>query len=135
MRYLVVAYQTATSPELAARLAQLADDDPEPTWITLLVPAREEPPGSELQARRQAEQAAAHLEAGAGVHVAWSTIGDVDPLRAIEHELSALPGEYDGIVLSTLPPGISRWLALEAPTEAERRFGLPVVHVIAQPAR
>ena len=132
-RFLVVAYQTATSPELARRLGELAETDPEPTYITLLVPAREALPGSEVQARAQAAAAANILERSAGVHVAWSLVGDAHPQRAIEEELRALPGEYSAIVLSTLPRATSKWLPLADPDELRRRFGLPVHHVEAQP--
>nr|AXL05977.1 hypothetical protein [uncultured bacterium] len=132
-RFLVVAYQTATSPELVRRLSELAEADPEPTYVTLLVPAREEHPGSEAQARGHADAAARILERNAGVHVSWSVIGDAHPMRAIEEELRALDGEYDAIVLSTLPPGTSRWLELANPEEAARTLGIPVHHVVAQP--
>ena len=36
-------------------------------------------------------------------------VGDPDPLKAIEKTLAQRP--FDEIILSTLPPGISRWLA------------------------
>jgi 2Fe-2S iron-sulfur cluster binding domain len=41
-------------------------------------------------------------------------------------------------VVCTLPPGISRWLKLDLVHRAERKFGLRVIHVVAEavePAR
>ena len=136
-RYLVVADRTLTSPDLLDRVAELAAEDPEPTYVTLLIPARyvsyhhgvaQE---SEAVARRQAEEAA-EVYVDAGVGVTWMVIGDVSPPLAIEDELAAMPGEYEAIVISTLPPGLSRWLRLDVPVEAERRFDIPVIHVIAE---
>lgn len=87
------------------------------------------PPGwvyeeNERQRRAQAEAEAARqaLEAQ-GIPIALAKAGDVSPLLA--H-----PGEYQAIVLATLPPGLSRWLRLDVHSQAER-FGLPVIHVIA----
>ena len=68
-----------------------------------------------------------------GIPVEEAKAGDISPLLAIEEELLAHPGAYQAIVLSTLPPGPSRWLRLDVHTQAER-FGLPVIHVIAQAA-
>ena len=40
---------------------------------------------------------------------------------------------FDEIVLSTLPPGLSRWLKLDVRHRFEQRFGLPITTVIGQP--
>ncbi|WP_243030844.1 hypothetical protein [Thermus altitudinis] len=133
-RYLVVAHRTAKSPELAKKLLEIRDQDPEARFV-LLVPAV--PPGGwvyeekEIQerARKEAEAAKAALEAQ-GIPVEEAKPGDVSPLLAMEEELMAHPGAYQAIVLATLPPGLSRWLRLDVHTQAER-FGLPVIHVIA----
>ena len=37
----------------------------------------------------------------------------------------------DEIILSTLPPGISRWLKKDLPHRVEQRFALPVTTVIS----
>ena len=39
-------------------------------------------------------------------------------------------GEFDEIIISTLPLGISRWLKLDLVSKA-RGLGLPVTHVAA----
>lgn len=59
-------------------------------------------------------------------------VGDPRPLQAIDDVL--LRGErFDGIVLSTLPPGISRWLRLDLPHRVEAQLGLPVTHLVGEP--
>ncbi|GAA6742697.1 hypothetical protein [Thermus antranikianii] len=133
-RYLVVAHRTAKSPELARKLAELRGQDPEARFV-LLVPAV--PPAGwvyeegEIQrrAKEEAEAAKAALEAQ-GIAIEEAKPGDVSPILALEEELMAHPGEYQAIVLATLPPGLSRWLRLDVHSQAER-FGLPVIHVIA----
>lgn len=133
-RYLVVAHRTAKSPVLAQKLIEIRNQDPEARFV-LLVPAVI--PGgwvyeeNEIQerARKEAEAAKAALEAQ-GIAIEEAKPGDVSPILALEEELMAHPGEYQAIVLATLPPGLSRWLRLDVHSQAER-FGLPVIHVIA----
>ena len=55
-------------------------------------------------------------------------VGDAHPVRAIDDVLIDRP--YDEIILSTLPPGVSRWLRLDLPRRVEQRFALPVTTVI-----
>ena len=138
-RYLIVAHQTACSPELLDRVTALAGADPGAEF-TLLVPATptghllhnwEEGEARQL-ARKRASEAMATLSA-AGIPVAAARVGSHSPLEAVGDELQAHPG-YDRIVLSTFPPGVSRWLKGNLPAILERRFRLPVDHVVA-PAR
>jgi len=138
-RYLIVAHQTAGSPELLERVRALAGADPGAEF-TLLVPATptghllhnwEEGEARQL-ARKRASEAMASLTA-AGIPVAAARVGSHSPLEAVGDELQARPG-YDRIVLSTFPPGVSRWLRGNLPAILERRFRLPVDHVVA-PAR
>ncbi|HEX6311733.1 MAG TPA: hypothetical protein VF152_08905 [Acidimicrobiia bacterium] len=60
-------------------------------------------------------------------------LGDSSPVLAIGDVLRA--HEFDGIILSTLRPGASRWLKLDLPHRVERDFGLPVKHVVADAER
>jgi hypothetical protein len=55
-------------------------------------------------------------------------VGDADPLRAIREVLHEQ--EFDEIILSTLPPGASRWLRMDLPHRVERSSKLPVTHVV-----
>jgi hypothetical protein len=138
-RHLIVAHQTAASPELVERVRQLAAADPEAQFV-LVVPATptshlltwEEGEARQLAARR-ASQASEALRA-AGVEVVAARVGSHSPLEAVGDELQASPG-YASIVVSTFPPGVSRWLKADLPNQLRRRYRLPVDHVVAAPAR
>ena len=55
-------------------------------------------------------------------------VGDESPLAAIKDVLREK--EFDEIIVSTLPPGISRWLGQDLVSRVERSFAIPVTHVI-----
>jgi hypothetical protein len=59
-------------------------------------------------------------------------IGDENPVLAVDDALRR--EHFDEIIVSTLPPGVSRWLKRDLPHRLERRFGLAMTHVIATPA-
>ena len=52
-----------------------------------------------------------------------------NPVKAIEDAVSRR--KYDGIILSTLPSGISRWLGQDLPHKVTRKFKGPVTVVTA----
>jgi hypothetical protein len=56
-------------------------------------------------------------------------LGDPEPLTAIEDAMAV--EQFDEIIISTLPSGISRWLGMDLPSRAERKFKLPVTTVTA----
>src|SRR5215203_4137224 len=58
-------------------------------------------------------------------------VGDPDPMKAIEKTVAQR--RFDEIILSTLPPGISRWLAWDLPHRVRRRTDVPLT-VIAAPS-
>jgi hypothetical protein len=58
-------------------------------------------------------------------------VGDERPLQAIQDVVRER--EFDEIILSTLPPGLSRWLGQDLPHRVERQFDVPVRHVIGDP--
>jgi hypothetical protein len=134
-RYLVVTHQTALSPDLQRKVSALVAEDPAAEF-TVLVP---EAPGLPITwegetvdvARHRAEAAKTALEETAGARVVRTAVGAPDPFKAIADELLAHPG-YDTLVISTFPPGISRWLKLDLVHRAERKFGLRVIHVVAE---
>jgi len=134
-RYLIVTHQTALSLDLQRLVRALVEKDPAAEFA-LLVP---EAPGVPLTwegetvqvARQRAEAARALLEETAGARVVRTAVGVPEPLQAIADELLMAPG-YDTLVICTLPPGISRWLKLDLVHRAERKFGLPVIHVVAE---
>ncbi len=57
------------------------------------------------------------------------TVGDPNPLVAIEKAVAEQ--QFDEIILSTLPAGISRWLALDLPHRIRRKFDIPLTVVTA----
>jgi hypothetical protein len=134
-RHLIVAHQTAGSPELVDRVLELAERDPKAEFV-LLVPATptghllhwEEGEARQLAALRARE--ASEALRTAGVEVVTARVGSHSPLEAVADELSMQP-DYAGIVVSTFPPGLSRWLRVDLPNQLRRRFRLPVEHVVA----
>lgn len=134
-RYLIVTHQTALSPDLQRQVRALAAEDPAAEFA-VLVP---EMPGSTFTwegetvdvARHRAEAAKTLLEEKAGARVFRTAVGAPDPLKAIADELLMGSG-YETLVICTLPPGISRWLKLDLVHRAERKFGLRVIHVVAE---
>ena len=137
-RYLVVAHLTATSEELLNRCFQLAVDGKGESTFTIIVPAtplHDMPTWSESDTRKDADQRAAESRKAfeaRGLVVADSRRGDSSPILAIDDALREDGARYDVLVLSTLPQDSSRWLRLDVHNQAEERFGLPVVHVIAE---
>ena len=130
---LVVAHQTAATDGLLDAVRERAQRGP--AQFHLVVPRQ--PHGlekvlnpldvGEEEASRVLEAALPKLLAAAG-HEVTGSIGDAEPLMAIEDAIHL--GNYDEIIISTLPLGISRWLKLDLISKA-RALGLPVTHVEA----
>ncbi|MDQ3934644.1 MAG: hypothetical protein M3340_08445, partial [Actinomycetota bacterium] len=111
---LVVANQTADSPELIQALGERAKQGK--AEFTLLLPPL---PGHREEARERADEiVAAWREAGLE---AKGSVGDPDPLVAVKEEWD--PGRYDEVVISTLPTGASKWLQIDLPHRVERATG------------
>ena len=134
-KYLLVAHQTAEAPELIDAARELAAEDAEADF-TLLVPATpvgdlmtwEEGEAKEV-ARDRAESASAALRSN-GVNVVDVRVGDADPALAIGDEF--LDGRrYQAVIISTLAPGISRWIKMDAVSKVRRQHPkLRVIHVV-----
>jgi hypothetical protein len=130
---LVVAHQTAATPPLLEAVRERAQRGP--ATFHLVVPRR--PHGlakvadpeefGQDEAQRVMADALPKLSAVAG-HEVTGSIGDAEPLMAIQDAINL--GQYDEIIVSTLPLGISRWLKLDLISKA-RGLGLPVTHVLA----
>ena len=130
---LVVAHQTAATDGLLAAVRERAQRG-EATFH-LVVPSQPhgmhkvvdpEDTGSD-EAKGVLEDALPKLSQAAGVEVTGS-IGDSEPLSAIQDAVNL--GNYNEIIISTLPRRISRWLHLDLVSKA-RGLGLPVTHVEA----
>jgi len=149
-RYLVVANKTLGGDELAEAIRQRLAEGPCEFYV--LVPATSSVGGLESfgpglgglpslpgtdekafpAARRRLDAEVDRIRtAGAAVD---GEVGNADPLRAISDLLGRR--QFDEIILSTLPPGLSRWLRWDLPARVQRKFRLPVTHVHAwEPAR
>jgi GABA permease len=135
-RYLVVANQTLASEVLLAELRSRVREERSQFYV--LVPATHPNDGvvwTEGQVRKVTEQhmheALDRLRAE-GFEVAGE-VGDASPVRAIGDVLLVQPEGFDEIILSTLPPGPSRWLHQDVPHRVRRTYRLPVTHVVAAP--
>src|SRR5919199_2728738 len=125
--YLLVAHQTAQSPELLDAARQLQQEDASAAFV-LLVPRTpvgnllvwEEGETAEV-AERHAAGARARLQEH-GMTVLEAKTGDQDPVTAIGDELRKGGRRYAAIVLSTLPPGASRWLNMDVISRSRRTF-------------
>ena len=134
-RYLVVANQTLAGGHLLEKLRDLRGRGP--CTFHVVVPAT--PPKdhswTDGEARHTASErldAAVATLRSEGLEVDGE-VGDEHPMEAVLDVL--LRGEaFDAIVLSTLPPGRSRWLRRDLVGGLEARTGLRVIHVIGQPA-
>jgi hypothetical protein len=59
-------------------------------------------------------------------------VGAPDPLEAVRDAIARQ--KVDEVIVSTLPPGLSRWLRRGLPQQVERLTGLPVTHVTDEKA-
>lgn len=131
-RYLVVANQTLGGAQLLQMLRHLAE---QPATFHVLVPAT--PPADHLWTEAEARGIArSRLETALerfrriGAEEVTGEVGDARPMQAIDDVLSR--EHFDEIVLSTLPPRLSRWLKLDLIHRVRSTYGLPVRHVISQ---
>jgi hypothetical protein len=78
---------------------------------------------------RLAEGVEAFTATGATVS---GEVGDANPVYAVAAALRAQPdADWQSIIVSTLPPGVSRWLGLDAVSRIRREYDLPVTHLVA----
>jgi hypothetical protein len=131
---LVVAHQTACTDGLLAAVHERAERGP--ASFHLVVPRN--PHGMHKVVDPQdveANEAAAvlrtalpKLSEAAGSKITGA-IGDPEPLMAIEDAINL--GQFDEIIISTLPRRVSKWLKLDLVSKA-KGLGLPVTHVEAR---
>src|SRR5262245_24656869 len=145
-RVLVVANETVAGRKLhdAVRRATMG----QPSQVLVVSPALNSPlrhfVSDEGGARREAQKRldrSLHALADAGID-ARGEVGDADPLQAIEDALRTFGA--DEIIISTHPEGRSNWLEKGIVSGAEKRFTVPITHVVvdleaekaaAEPAR
>jgi hypothetical protein len=132
-RILVVANQTAAGQELLEEIANRCRG--KDCGVMLVSPAMvgsraehwasDVDKGMDLARERMAGSVAALRRVGVEVR---AEVGDPDPNMAIEDALRVFPA--DEIVISTLPPGESRWLEHDVVERTRREVDLPMTHVI-----
>jgi hypothetical protein len=130
--YLVVANQSLASPSLADAVRErIGTGD---ARFHVIVPATPVPHGLTWD-EAEAVEAATERLAGALVHLRGlgatvsGEVGSPDPVAAATDALRA--EAYDEVILSTLPPGISRWLGQDVPTRLRHAVAIPVTVVIS----
>ncbi len=128
--YLIVANRTLASPELASAIEQRMTD--EAARFRIVVPAtptRSLGTWDEDESREAAQERLDALLRSVRALGAEATgeIGAPDPVDAVADALRSWPA--DEVIVSTLPPGISRWLGSEVPDRIADVARLPVVVV------
>ena len=134
-RYLVVAHQTAKSSELRRAVQEVAAHDRDAVF-TLLVPAT---PPADLLTWTDGQAAAVAATAGDEARELWEAdgvvvdqviVGDANPVYAVGDAFGE--AEWDQVVVSTLPIGVSRWLKQDVIHRLSRESPVPVTHVITE---
>jgi hypothetical protein len=132
--YLVVGNQTLDSPELTGAIRERMSAGP--ATFHLVVPASPTSQRGMTWDEDEARAAAAdRLNAALsrlhdmGAQVTGE-IGAPDVIEATEDALRSR--ETDEVLLSTLPPGISRWLGQDVPTRLKGSILVPVTVVTTQ---
>lgn len=152
-RYLLVANKTLTGPEVLASIRERAAEDAvfhivvpdsggpgrsSDSNVGLFLPAAGTgsaafpanlTPGGGTRPNAGSEGARARLhevmglvmKTGSDVH---GTIAPADPMETIREILAG--GDFDEVLLSILPSGISRWLRKDLPSRVRRAFDGPV---------
>ena len=120
-RTLVVANRTAAAPLLLEEIARRRAE--RPTVFVLLIPL-----GGSGKRRDWTAQDAVRLLARAARGPVESVVAEADPFEAVRHALDQ--GDFDDVIISTLPKRVSEWLRRDLPSKV-RRLGIPVT-VISQ---
>jgi len=129
-RYLVVSNQTLGGAALAAKIRAALQEGPSEFHIVVPATAPSHFAWSEGEARAIATErleSALRWFSSVGA-TATGEVADEHPLYAIRDAMREQ--QIDEIIISTLPPGTSRWLRQDLPRRVGREFGLPVTHVV-----
>ena len=132
---LVVAHRTAATPALLEAIRARAAQGP--AGFHLLVPNPAEHAEVTAAEREKAHTEGEHvlalalplIDQAAGEHATGSVSIRHDPMDAIEETLH--DGDFQEIILSTLPRSVSRWLHVDLPSRVEH-LGVPVTTVVAE---
>jgi len=143
--YLIVANQTIGGEQLIAKLDELVAAGP--CTFRYLVPVTDTEgthqwdyppidrhiPDAHRIARVLAEGRLEH-ELARLKHSGVEASGEVVDAAAVERAQEVLHDQhFDGVVVSTLPRRLSRWLILDLPHRLSRMSDVPVIHVEGNP--
>src|SRR4029078_2246817 len=133
---LLVANQTLPSPALADAINERIRKGVTAFYVVVAgTPISHALTGEEDATRQDAgdrlNQFLAHLR-DRGV-TADGEVGDRDPVAAVRDAIRGR--EIDEVVLSTLPPGISRWLGQDIPSKLRHNVSVPVDVAYEAPPR
>jgi hypothetical protein len=136
-RYLVVAHKTLGGAHLLDHLHHLREEDPY-CQFHLVVPV--DPPRTGAWTDGRARVAARARLDEILEHMAYmrlgatGEVGDANPVYAVGNVLRRDGRDaYCGIVLSTLPRGISRWWLFDVPRRMAAAFPeLEITHLVAE---
>ena len=133
-RYLIVANQTLAADQLTDKVRELLAEGE--CSFHIVVPATHtkdhsfHTEGADHASAEKRLEGALERFRGLGCK-ADGEVGDTSPFLAVRDCLLA-DGTYDGIIVSMLPPGVSRWLKQDLPHRLERTFGLPITQLTGQ---
>jgi len=133
-RYLIVANQTLSGDLLPEQVRKLMADGP--CSFHVVVPATYTKDHAvhidgtaHAVAEKRLEVALERFRAlGAEI---TGEVGDASPMLAVR-DCFVASNTYDAVIVSTLPPGVSKWLHQDLPHRLERRYGLPVMQVTGE---
>lgn len=136
-RYLVVAHKTLGGEHLLDELHRRREDDPYCTFHLIVPEHHPNLRGWGEHDVRMAAQATLDLmlERLAEMRIGASgEVGDSNPVYAVGVALRREPaGSFAGIILSTLPKGISRWWLFDVPSRMAAAYpDLPLTHLVAE---
>ncbi|HEX6420034.1 MAG TPA: hypothetical protein VFZ77_16150 [Acidimicrobiales bacterium] len=133
--YLVVAHRTLVEEHLLDHVRTLCERGE--CRVHLVVPVTHPRDHAwsdgevEGAARRRLDEGLAAFRAiGAEV---TGEVGDANPVYAVATALRRVPEDgWAGVIVSTLPPGVSRWLKVDVVSRLRREVDLPVTHLVAE---
>src|SRR5262245_1520252 len=129
-RVLVVTTTPRSEKKLRERVRRNAGDDAE---ILVVAPASKISfldwlTNAEDDARREADRRATQMAQEMPAAEVHTTIGDVDPLVAVEDALRTFPA--DEVIVVTPPEDAASWLEKELPNVVSERIGRPLRHLV-----
>jgi hypothetical protein len=131
-RVLVVATSSVPEAELRERVRAHAGDEAE---LLVVVPASKISKldwltNAEDDARAEAAQRAEEVAEAVPGDDVETRVGDSDPVKAIEDALRDFPAEE--LIVLTRPNEEADWLEEGSGEEAQKRFSLPVTHLVVE---